>query len=139
MATTNLGLTTLAGTEKLKEFKTPYNDNLAKIDAVGGSALKSGTNSLGSVILAGYNTGSGNYVDACVPIIRNGKTITGVSMSSDTIVYTPTGRVDFSSAPTVTILSQNDKFVRIEVAYPSTQTKNISVTLYAVNLQITCS
>lgn len=110
-----------------------------KIADLAGAALKSGQNSIGNVILAGYNTGSGNYIDVAIPIIRNGETITGVSILSTSVVFSGSGRTTFSSAPAATIISQTDRFLIAEFKYASTQTANIPVTLYAVGMTITCS
>ena len=101
--------------------------------------LKSGTNNIGNIIVPGYNTGSGNYIDCFVPCSTGGKTVTAASASSSTLVYLPTKRITFSSAPTITVLETNAYGVRLEIAYPSTETANITGTVYLVNLVLTCS
>lgn len=101
--------------------------------------MKSGTNNIGNIIVPGYNTGSGNYIDCFVPCSTGGKTVSSASASSSTIVYLPTKRISFSSAPTITVLETNAYGVRLELAYPSTETANINGTVYLVNLMLTCS
>ena len=101
--------------------------------------LKSGTNNIGNIIVPGYNTGSGNYIDCFVPCSTGGKTVSSASASSSTLVYLPTKRISFSSAPTITVLETNAYGVRLEIAYPSTETANIAGTVYLVNLMLTCS
>ena len=101
--------------------------------------LKSGTNNIGNIIVPGYNTGSGNYIDCFVPCSTGGKTVTAASASSSTLAYLPTKRISFSSAPTITVLETNAYGVRLEIAYPSTETANITGTVYLVNLVLTCS
>ena len=101
--------------------------------------LKSGTNNIGNIIVPGYNTGSGNYIDCFVPCSTGGKTVSSASASSSTLVYLPTKRISFSSAPTITVLETNAYGVRLELAYPSTETANITGTVYLVNLVLTCS
>ena len=80
--------------------------------------LKSGTNNIGNIIVPGYNTGSGNYIDCFVPCSTGGKTVSSASASSSTLVYLPTKRISFSSAPTITVLETNAYGVRLELAYP---------------------
>jgi len=101
--------------------------------------LKSGSNSIGNIICSGYNTGSGNYIDCFIPCSTGGKTVTAASASSSTLVYLPTKRISFSSVPTITVLETNAYGVRLELAYPSTETVNITGTVYLVNLVLTCS
>lgn len=101
--------------------------------------LKSGTNNIGNIIVPGYNTGSGNYIDCFVPCSTGGKTVTAASASASSLAYLPTKRISFSSAPTITVLETNAYGVRLEVAYPSTETANITGTVYLVNLVLTCS
>ena len=113
---------------------------LALSDTVSNIAgLKSGTNNIGHVMCAGYNTGSGNYVDFFVPINTNGKNITSASIASNSAVYLSSKRVTFSSAPSVTVQGFTNYGVRLELQYPSTQTANICATVSAVDLSIVCS
>lgn len=101
--------------------------------------LKSGTNNIGNVIVPGYNTGSGNYIDCFLPISTGGKTVTAASASASSLVYLPSKRVSYSSAPTITVLETTPYGVRLELAYPSTETANIAGTVYLVELVLTCS
>lgn len=66
MATTNLNLNTLAGTEKLKSFPTPYNENMGAIDDAFGSGFGVGSNSSVDDELNGLGNG--------MAIIANGNT-----------------------------------------------------------------
>ena len=101
--------------------------------------LKSGTNNIGNAIVPGYNTGSGNYIDCFLPISTGGKTVTAASASASSLVYLPSKRVSYSSAPTITVLETTAYGVRLELAYPSTETANITGTVYLVGLVLTCS
>lgn len=101
--------------------------------------LKSGINSIGNIILAGYITGSGNYVDAFIPINTCGKTVTSISASKNTSVFTIDGNIRFSSAPTITLVERTDFGLRIDVTLPSTQTPNRNATVYLVALSVVCS
>lgn len=103
------------------------------------NALQSGENSIGNIVCAGYNTGSGNYVAAFIPINTNGKTITAVTATAETVVFTPSGRVPFSSAPTITVTSVLRNGVLVEISYPSTQTANVCASVYLINTKIMCS
>lgn len=121
------------------------NSNLDKIDTAlwkneqAINALVSGENSIGNIICAGYNTGSGNYVSAFIPINTNGKTITAVTATADTVVFTPSGRVPFSNAPVISVTSVFRNGVLVEITYPSTQTANVCASVYLINTKITCS
>lgn len=102
------------------------------------STLKSGETTVGNIICAGYNTGSGNYFYFFVPISAKGLTPISASASSDTVIFTPTGRIPFSSQPSITIRGSMHNGVLLEVGYPSTQTPNICGTIYVINLKIVC-
>ena len=129
---------------------------LEKMDGVGGAlsvingelgslsskiknSLKSGQNSIGNIIVPGYNTGSGNYFDFFVPCSTGGKTVTSASLADGTAIYLPTTIANFSSAPEVTVIGQTDYGVRLEVRYPSTNTPNVCGNIYAIELKLTCS
>ena len=142
MATTNLNLPTLAPSDTVSNFPAAFNDAMAKLDAAYSGMtnyLKSGTNNIGNIIVPGYNTGSGNYIDCFVPCSTGGKTVTAASASASSLVYLPSKRVSYSSAPTITVLATTAYGVRLELAYPSTETANIAGTVYLVGLTITCS
>ena len=114
----------------------------AEMDTVTGNltnTLKSGANSIDNLIVGGYSTGSGNYFDLFVPLSTSGKDVTAASVSSSTIVFLPTQRVNFSSAPTITVLATTKYGVRLELAFPSTQVANASGTVYLIGLTLTCS
>lgn len=64
--TTNLNLSKLAGTEKLKSFPSPYNDNMDAIDGAFGSGFGVGSNSSVDDELNGLGKG--------MAIIANGNT-----------------------------------------------------------------
>ena len=103
------------------------------------NALVNGENNIGNIICAGYNTGSGNYVSAFIPINTNGKTITAVTATAETIVFTPSGRVPFSNAPAISVTSVFRNGVLVEISYTSTQTANVCASVYLINAKITCS
>ena len=103
------------------------------------NALVSGENNIGNIICAGYNTGSGNYVSAFIPINTNGKTITAVTATAETVVFTPSGRVPCSNAPAISVTSVFRNGVLVEIAYTSTQTANVCASVYFINAKITCS
>ena len=121
------------------------NNNMELIDAAlwkheqAINMLVSGENNIGNIICAGYNTGSGSYVDAFIPINTNGKTITAVTATADTVVFTPSGRVSFSNVPAISVKSVFRNGVLIEITYPSTQTSNVCASVYLINTKITCS
>ena len=102
------------------------------------STLKSGETTVGNIICVGYNTGSGNYFDFFVPINAKGLTPISASATSDTAIFAPTGRIVFSSQPSITVSASMDNGVLLEVHYPSTQTPNICGTIYAIGLKIIC-
>ena len=140
--TPNIGLTLPTGAEKVS--RQIINDNNTKIDTAIGTlnskiGLQSGTNNIGGVICAGYNTGSGNYCDAFIPINTNGKTVTSVSADDSSCIFLGASRIDFSSAPTISVLGQTDFGVRVEISYPSAKTSNVCATVYLVALKIVCS
>ena len=142
-------------TGKADKVASATNGNFASLDANGNLkdsghkhsdyalnsniGLISGTNNIGGVICAGYTTGSGNYVAFFIPISTNGKTVTSVTVDDSSAVFLPTKRVDFSSAPTVTIQGTVKNGIRAEIQYPTTQTSNTCATLYLVNVTIVCS
>ena len=103
------------------------------------NGLQSGTNNIGGVICAGYNTGSGNYVDFFIPIATNGKTVTSITASSSTSIFLPSKRIDLSSTPTITVQETVKNGIRAEIQYATTQTSNVCATLYLVNVNIVCS
>lgn len=102
------------------------------------STLKSGETTIGNIICAGYNTGSGNYFAFFVPINAKGLTPISASAHSDTVIFAHTGRIQFSSQPTITVMSSMDNGVLLQVTYPSTQTPNICGTIYVIGLKIVC-
>lgn len=114
----------------------------AEMDALNSNltnTLKSGANNIENLIVGGYSTGSGNYFDLFVPLSTSGKTVTAASTSSSTIVFLPAQRVEFSSAPTITVLATTKYGVRLELAFPSTQAANVPGTIYLIGLTLTCS
>ena len=115
----------------------------AKINTVNSKIsayLKSGTNNIGRVILSGYITGSGNYIDVFLPLNTSGKTVTSVTAveSNETRLFTVDGTVSFSSAPTISLVEKTNFGLRLEIALPSTQTPNRTATIYLI-LTIVCS
>lgn len=102
--------------------------------------LKSGTNSIGNIILAGYITGSGNYMDAFIPINTCGKTVTSISANANlSAVFTIDGSVLFPSGPTITVMGITDFGIRIEVTLPTAQTANRTASIYLAGLKVICS
>lgn len=108
-----------------------------KLDRIEG--LKTGVNYIGNIFCAGYNTGSGNYIDVFVPINTNGRTVLSASALEGSIAFNPSGKVDFSVPPTISVLEYTNFGIRLEIAYPSTQNSNISATMYLLGLTVTCS
>ncbi len=100
--------------------------------------LKSGETTIGNIMCAGYNTGSGNYFAFFVPVEAKGLTPISASVTSETVIYTPTGRFIFPSRPTITVTQSYGNGLILEVSYPSTQTPNICGTIYAIGLKIVC-
>lgn len=103
------------------------------------NGLQSGTNNISGVICAGYNTGSGNYVDFFIPINTNGKTVTSITVDNSSSIFLPSKRIDFSSAPTVIVQETVKNGIRGEIQYATTQTANVCATLYLVGIKIVCS
>lgn len=108
-----------------------------KLDRIEG--LKQGANYVGNIFCAGYNTGSGNYVDVFVPINTNGRTILSASASEGSIAFIPSGKIDFPNPPTISILEYTNFGIRLEIAYPSTQNSNTPATMYLLGLTVNCS
>ena len=116
------------------------NQGKALNDGKSNRRLKAGTNSLGKCVLAGYNTGSGNYIDVFLPIDTSGITsITSASFQATSASYTKDGRVQFSSDTNASTIEKTNGGVFIEFAYASTQTANIAATLLAIGLTIVCT
>ena len=129
----NKATASLAGsTQTLASAISALNSNLT-------NTLKSGANSIDNLIVGGYATGSGNYFDVFVPLSTSGKTVTAASASSSTIILLPGKRIEFSSAPTITVLSTTKYGVRLEISFPSTQTGNTPGTVCLIGLTLTCS
>ena len=117
--------------------KGALNDIEDKLDRIEG--LKAGSNYVGNIFCAGYNTGSGNYVDAFVPLNTNGRTIQSATASASSMALIPTGRIDFNTPPTINILESTNFGFRVEVTYPSTQAPSVPATLYLTGLTVVCS
>ena len=59
--TTNLNLEPVDGSSKLKNFPSPYNSNLMKIDTFAGKTFKKGSTTLGSTATVDDDTLFGRY------------------------------------------------------------------------------
>lgn len=85
---------------------------------------------------AGFNTGSGNYVDFFVPLILgNGRTVSSVTFKGS--VFSGTTRNYVSSASSVEVLNVTRNGIFCEYHYPSTQTPNVPASVYAEALAVT--
>lgn len=103
------------------------------------SALDTGSNFIGEMICAGYNSGSGNYAELFIPINTNGKTIIAVTANSDSAIFLPSDRVLFSNPPTITVVGTYKNGVRIELQYATTKTANICISALLKNVTLICS
>ena len=103
------------------------------------NTLKSGENNIRNIIVGGYSTGSGNYFDLFIPLNTSGKTVTAASVASSTVVFLPSKRVEFSSAPAITVQATTKYGVNLELTFPSTQVGNVPGTVYLIGLTLTCS
>lgn len=103
------------------------------------AGLQSGANYISSIICAGYNTGSGNYVDVFVPVNTNNKTVTSVTAGSTSVIFDANGRNTFTSAPTIAIVETTKFGIRIDITYESTKTQNIPANAYLLGVTINCT
>ena len=103
------------------------------------SALDTGSNFIGEMICAGYNSGSGSYAELFIPINTNGKTITAVTATSNSAIYLPSERVLFSNPPTITVVGTHKNGVRIEIQYATAKTANICISALLIGVTLTCS
>ena len=108
-----------------------------RLDRIEG--LKTGINYVGNIFCAGYNTGSGNYVDVFVPINTNGRTVSSADALAGSIAFIPSGKIDFSNPPAISVLEYTNFGIRLEIAYTSAQNSNIPATMYLLGLTVTCS
>jgi hypothetical protein len=134
-----VGSTTAAGARTNLDVYSKSETNSAIAQSTANiSTLKSGETTVGNIVCAGYNSGSGNYFDFFVPIGAKGLTPISASATSDTAIFTSTGRISFSSQPSITVAASMDNGVLLELRYPSTQTPNICGTIYVIGLIIIC-
>lgn len=103
------------------------------------AGLQSGSNYISSIICAGFNTGSGNYVSVFIPVNTNNKTVSSVTASSTSAIFDVNGRSLFTSAPTITIEDTIKSGIRIEISYESARTPNIPANAYLVGVRINCT
>lgn len=101
--------------------------------------LQSGANYMGNIICAGYNTGSGNYVDVFVPVNTNNRTVLSATVSAESAIFDDTGRQIFTSAPTISILETTKFGIRLEIVYESTKTPYVPASAYLISLNINCT
>lgn len=102
--------------------------------------LKPGSNLVGKTILAGYNTGSGNYFDAFFPAdVSHINSITSVTITATSAVFDPTGKTELSGSElTLTGNIQTHGFT-IEGQYQNTKTPNVPITILALGLTVVCT
>lgn len=85
---------------------------------------------------AGFNTGSGNYVDFFVPLtLGNGRTVSSVTFKGS--VFFGTTRHNISNASSVDVLNITKNGIFCEYHYSSTQTASIVASVYAETLTVT--
>jgi hypothetical protein len=101
--------------------------------------LRPGETYVGRMICAGYNTGSGNYVDLFLPVpVAPGVSVISVTASSsDSAIYTSSGMLKFQDN-TAEVVLYNAYGIVVEFRYASTQSYNIPVSGLLVNVKVTC-
>ena len=103
--------------------------------------LKPGTNYIGKAILAGYNTGSGNYMDSFfVCDVSHISAITSATLASGSAVFEVGGKNELAGSElTASDANIQPHGVTIELHYASEKTHNCPATLLAVGLTIVCT
>ena len=90
-------------------------------------------------ICAGYNSGSGNYVDFFAPMmIKPGLTITSAKLKANSSIFYGTTRENISSETNVSATSIQRFGVYLEMQYSSSRTANVLANVHA-KLKITIS
>lgn len=102
--------------------------------------LKPGNNYIGKAVLAGYSTGSGNYIGVYLPIDTSHiSSITSVSISDTSVAFTTNGRVPFSATTYAETKEVLDTGVFLEFRYPTTQAANTVANLMTNGMEIVCA
>lgn len=84
-------------------------------------------------IFAGYNTGSGNYIDFCVPVyFAKSRSVTSARIVTSASVFSGSSRMNLSVPTNLSILKQTFSGLNLEMPYGSTQTANIQATMSAI-------
>lgn len=106
----------------------------------GSTKLYKGTNNTGKVILTGYNTGSGNYIDIFLPCDTSGITSATAYLSTETnrVYVAPDISLDLPINGTFDV-TVNTMGIIMEYHYPTTQVQSRMATLSTNNIVITCS
>ena len=84
-------------------------------------------------IFAGYNTGSGNYIDFYVPVyVAKSRSVTSAKIVTSASVFFGSSRMNLSVPTNLTIMKQTFSGLFLEMPYSSTQTANIQATMSAI-------
>ena len=129
---------TLSGSNLSSVSNGGLNDIVSNLpDAM---VLKPGSNLVGKVILAGYNTGSGNYFDAFFPAdVTHINSITSVTLASQSAVFDPTGKTDLSGSELSLTGNIQTHGVTIEGHYQTTKSPNVPISVLALGLTVVCT
>ena len=118
------------------EFEKPLDHDLAVLNSNIANIITTPNTYTLSGCFAGFNTGSGNYVDFFIPIIiSNTRTVSSVSFKGS--VFFGTTRYNVSNITSVEVISVARNGLLCEFTYPSTQTQNVQAMVYAETLSIT--
>lgn len=106
--------------------RVPLNDSCGNIISEPGTYLIDG-------VFAGYNTGSGNYVDFYVPVyVAKSRSVTSARLVTSASVLFGSSRINLSVPINLTIMKQTFSGLNLEMPYSSTQTENIQATMLAI-------
>ena len=103
--------------------------------------LQPGTNYIGKTILPGYNTGSGNYVEAfLIADCTHISAISSITLGANSIVFTSQGRHELAGSELTATDIQIETFgIDFEMPYSTNQTANISASLLTNGMTIVCT
>jgi hypothetical protein len=126
--------------DKVELYANSFIENGTALSDKYASNLRPGMTFINKMICAGYNTGSGNYVDLFIPVpVAPGVSVTSVTAStSGSTIYTSSGPISLQNA-TAEVLSYNTYGIVAEFRYSSTQMKSIPVSGLLINVKVTCT
>ena len=102
--------------------------------------LQPGTNNIGNFIVAGYNTGSGNYFDTFISIDTSHiNTISSVSVESGSSVISADERYTIPSDAAAVLIEKQPCGILVEFAYSSTKPVNKPVSVFLNNVKVICT